>query len=248
MTLLYLCRGCEAARNYRMFWFRRSRRVGKDALQPRGDVLTIHGRSLQNLWAMVKNDRSAVPPPIEEAAQCPLLDRDPEAWLRCCTARFLPVARRIAGDDATAQDALQDSWIIVLEKLYQYRGGPPACGWVGAIVRHEAGHGAANKNRAVPLLLDGRDPHTPSPEQALHRHQLVRLLLEAIDYLPPTYREVVRLRDLDERPAADVARELHISRSNVAVRLHRAHKLLRRRLVRLLADRAGDVDRRVRQS
>ena len=132
---------------------------------------------------------------------------------------------------------MQDSWIIVLEKLYQNRGGPPACGWVGAIVRHEAGHGAASKNRAVPLLLDGRDPHTASPEQALHRQQLVRLLLEAIDYLPPTYREVVRLRDLDERPAAEVARELHISRSNVAVRLHRAHRLLRQRLVRLLVSR-----------
>ena len=82
-------------------------------------------------------------PGIGEAARCPLLDRDPEAWLRCCTARFLPMARRIAGDDATAQDALQDSWIIVLEKLYQYRGAPPACGWVGTIVRHEAGHRAS---------------------------------------------------------------------------------------------------------
>ena len=136
---------------------------------------------------------------------------------------------------------MQDSWIIVLEKLYQYRGGPPACGWVGAIVRHEAGHGAARKNREVPLLLDGRNPNLASPDQALHRHQLVRILLEAIDRLPPTYREVVRLRDLDERPAAQVAHESHISRSNVAVRLQRAHTLLRRRLVRRLVSRAGDV-------
>ena len=51
---------------------------------------------------------------------------DAEAWLRCCTARFLPVAWRVAGDDATARDALQESWIIVLEKLYQYRCEPPA--------------------------------------------------------------------------------------------------------------------------
>ena len=178
--------------------------------------------------------KSARLPGIEEAVQCPLLNRDPEAWLRCCTARFLPVARRIAGDDATAQDALQDSWIIVLEKLYQYRGEPPACGWVGAIVRHEAGHRAARKNRAAPLAPVVRDSDTPSPDEALHRRQLLRILLEAIDHLPPTYREVVRLRDFDERPVAEVACELHISRSNVAVRLHRAHNLLRRRLVKLL--------------
>ena len=43
------------------------------------------------------------------------------------------------------------------------------------------------------------------------------------------------MRDLDERPVAEVPQELHISRSNVAVRLHRAHKLLlRRHLMRAL--------------
>lgn len=177
---------------------------------------------------------SARPPRIQEAVRCPLLDSDPEAWLRCCTARFLPVARRIAGDDATARDALQDSWIIVLEKLYQYRGEPPACGWVGAIVRHEAGHRAARKNRAAPPAPVDGDSGAASLDEALYRRQLLRILLEAIDQLPPTYRDVVRLRDFDERSVAEVARELHISRSNVAVRLHRAHNLLRRRLVQLL--------------
>ena len=178
--------------------------------------------------------KSAGLPRIEEAARCPLLDRDPEAWLRCCTARFVPVARRIAGDDATAQDALQDSWIIVLQKLYQYRGGPPACGWVAAIVRHEAGHRAAGKNRAA--LPAPHEPRSdvPNADEDLQRRQLLRILLEAIDQLPPTYREVVLLRDVDERSVAEVARELHISRSNVAVRLHRAHNRLRRRLVQSL--------------
>ena len=41
-------------------------------------------------------------------------------------------------------------------------------------------------------------------------------LLEAIDHLPSTYADVVRMRDLDERPVAEVPQELHISRSNVA--------------------------------
>ena len=171
-----------------------------------------------------------VAPPLEEAVQCPLLDREPEAWMRCCTARFLPVARRVAGDDATARDALQESWIIVLEKLYQYRGEPPACGWVGAIVRHEAGHAAARTNRDAPLQqtlaarADLSDRSTDAWCAFCWRDK----------HLPPTYANVVRMRDLDERPVAEVAQELHISRSNVAVRLHRAHKLLRRHLIRAL--------------
>ncbi len=183
---------------------------------------------------MTKSDRSTRAPLLEEAIRCPLLDRDPDAWLRCCTARFLPVARRIAGDDATARDALQESWIIVLEKLYQYRGSSPACGWVGTIVRHETGHGAAKRNREVPLPLVEPASAMEVQEETLHRKQMVRLLLEAIDHLPPTYRDVVRLRDLEERPVAAVAHELHLSQSNVAVRLHRAHKRLRRHLMHQL--------------
>ncbi len=44
------------------------------------------------------------------------------------------------------------------------------------------------------------------------------------------FQEVVRLRDIEDRPNAEVARRLHISKRNVATRLHRAHRLLRRRL------------------
>ena len=57
---------------------------------------------------MVKTGRSPAVPPLEEAVRCPLLDRDPEVLAPVPARRgFLPVARRV----------LQESWIIVLEKL-----------------------------------------------------------------------------------------------------------------------------------
>ena len=46
-----------------------------------------------------------------------------------------------------------------------------------------------------------------------------------------TFREVVRLRDIEERSNAEVAERLHISKWIAAVRLHRAHRLLRARLM-----------------
>lgn len=188
-------------------------------------------------------------PKLEDAVQCPLLERDLERWVRCCTCRFLPLARRVAGDDDVAHDALQESWIIVLEKLHQYRGEAPACGWVGAIVRHEALHGAAARRRDVPLesARDGEGGGSvpgrtepggavwASPESATYARELTRLLLEVIDELPPTFREVVRLRDVEDCPTDDVARRLHISTQNVRVRLHRAHQLLRPQLLRRLS-------------
>ncbi len=55
-------------------------------------------------------------------------------------------------------------------------------------------------------------------------------LASVIDELPPTFREVVKLRDIKDRLNAEVVVRLHISRRNVAQRLRRAHRLLRRPL------------------
>ena len=189
-------------------------------------------------------------PTLSDAIACPLLDRDHEAWIRCCTARFVPIANRLAGDDAGAKDALQESWIAVLDSLWQYRGGSPACGWVRTIVRREALRQRAQRRREVPIQDDGRGgepglrPDSPpapgiGAEDAEQVRQMVRILLEVIERLPPAYREVVRLRDLEECSPEAVAAQLHVSRSNVASRLHRAHALLRRRLRSRLGGRAA---------
>lgn len=169
-----------------------------------------------------------------------MLDNDLGRWIPCCTCRFLPFARLTAGDDDTAYDALQQSWAIVLEKLHQYKGGYPACGWVRAIVRSQARRGRIRRLREVPMaggseetarLLQPTGVVGNSPEEAAHVSQMKHLLTNLIDDLPPTFRDVVRLRDLEERSPKEVARLLRISTSNVGVRLHRAHRLLRRRLL-----------------
>ncbi len=54
-------------------------------------------------------------------------------------------------------------------------------------------------------------------------------LLAAIRRLPLDYRQVVTMV-LDELPQTEIAAVLGISESNVAVRLHRARKLLRQQL------------------
>ena len=73
-----------------------------------------------------------------------------------------------------------------------------------------------------------------TPEDEEHTRQMLRILLEIVTRLPPTYRQIVELRDLDELSPDEVASRLHISRSSVSSRLHRAHTLLRRRLLRRL--------------
>ena len=57
-------------------------------------------------------------PALKRAAgECPLLEGDQEKWITCCSERFFPLDKRIAGGDSLAEDALQDSWIKILQAV-----------------------------------------------------------------------------------------------------------------------------------
>ncbi len=79
-------------------------------------------------------------PELKQAARdCPLLKCDSEAWIVCCSRRFFPLARRIAGDDSLAEDVLQTSWVKILQSVNHARfEGPKACPWVSKIVANTA--------------------------------------------------------------------------------------------------------------
>lgn len=122
----------------------------------------------------------------------------------------------------------------------QFRGGPVACPWVWTIVRREAARGGAER-REVALHDQPVVPAStrPTPERELQTRETTGLLSQAIRQLPPRYREVVRLRDLEGRSTVDVAGRLHLTRSGVASRLQRAHLLLRTRLEGQMGCRRG---------
>lgn len=62
---------------------------------------------------------------------------------------------------------------------------------------------------AVKIDLEAlRDGSTPSPEEALHVSEAHRVLVSALDRLPPRDRLLVRLRFEDDLPMPEVAREL----------------------------------------
>ena len=176
----------------------------------------------------------AGPPPVgtkvrkdASASACPLLRGDLEAWARCCTRRFLPIARGVTGDDELARDALQNSLLIVQAKLGQFRGGPVACSWIWTIVRREAARGgAARREVALHDQMAAPASTRPTPERELQTREMMGLLLQAIQQLPPRYQEVVRLRDLESHSTVDVAGRLHLTPSGVASRLQRddAHR------------------------
>ena len=171
----------------------------------------------------------------QAATSCPLLEGDMENWIRCCTQRFFPLARRIAGDDDLARDVLQISWIKVLQSARACRGGPKACPWVHAIVTNAAREVRRKDppRREVPLSKEKEDrPEDPSqsPAALAQEKELLHLLREMVVLLPDTYRQVVDLRVYQGLSSKETAERLHISPSNVDTRLSRAVEILKRLL------------------
>ena len=165
-----------------------------------------------------------------EVTDCALLESNMEEWIVCCSQRFFPLAKRIAGDHSLAEDALQTSWVKILQSInHAYFNGPKACPWVSRIVANTAKDVLRQRRRReVPLFEVEALGRTP--EDWAQEKQLLSLLREMISLLPNTYRQVVKLRVYESFSTRQTAELLHISRANVRTRLHRAVKMLQRSL------------------
>ncbi len=163
---------------------------------------------------------------------CPLLEGREEAWIACCSKRFTPLAKRIAGDDGLALDVLQESWIRVLTSVHAYRSGSPACAWVRKIVANCATDSQRRKHGEVPLLeaLDNQPSMAPSAEHRAMQAEMLILVEAIVAELPKAYRQVIELRYRQECSTAEAAELLHISRSNAATRLNRAVAMIRKQV------------------
>ena len=177
------------------------------------------------------DDFHVIPTPaLKKAAEgCPLLQRDLEGWIVCCSRRFFPLARRVTGDDSLAEDVLQISWIKILQSIaHAHFDKPKACPWVKSIV-HNAAEDMRRARRREVAQRDTVDLAL-TPELIAQKKELMTLLAEMVKMLPDTYRQVLELHTDQGLSDQEIACRLHISRSAVSTRLNRAIEMLKRRL------------------
>lgn len=139
----------------------------------------------------------------------------------------------VSGSEAAAADALQDAFVAVLDHA---RGFDPERGtcaaWLCGIARHQALR--RFDARAVAVDVDDLDALQDAaatsgqldlpalPEDSLARAQALRRLHAAIRQLPPHYRDVLILVELQEMSYADAALAVGIELGTVRSRLSRA--------------------------
>jgi RNA polymerase sigma-70 factor (ECF subfamily) len=187
--------------------------------------------------------------------------RAQEAFVRGHISRMLSVARRYLPCPQDADDAVQDAFISAFRAIPSFKAGSSLATWLHRIVvnaclmklRSEARHAAASES--VEAYLPAFDPtghHAHriapwcdagglgSPEaRAMSAETKVRVH-EAIDRLPPTYRTVLLLRDIEEMDTAEAAEVLGCTRANVKTRLHRARQALRTHLEPLFREQLAE--------
>ncbi len=171
-----------------------------------------------------------------------------ELIMRRHNRRLFRIARGILGDDAEAEDAVQEAYVSAYFKLEQFRGPDGFAGWLAQIVVNQALGRRRKRLRLVTSSLDVLEQAANSdaatvdmkstegnPEAGLHELQLRRLLEQAIDGLPMAFRTTFVLREIEQMSVADTARVLGIEEATVKSRMHRARRLLQRDLTSELA-------------
>jgi RNA polymerase sigma-70 factor (ECF subfamily) len=162
-----------------------------------------------------------------------------ELLMRRHNQRVYRAIRSILRDDGESEDVMQEAYVRAYEHLRQFEGRAQFSTWLTRIAVNEALRRLAARGRMDPLDMpyDGENDAIPvpvshafTPEMNASRTETASLLEQAILSLPQTYRTVIVLRDVEEMSTAETAEALSITETNVKVRLHRAHELLREEL------------------
>src|SRR5688500_5741652 len=155
-------------------------------------------------------------------------------------------ARGILKDDAEAEDAVQEGYLLAYRAMGAFRGDAKLSTWLVRIVANEAiARSRKRRRRAEVIRLDCdgesasaaeeanmNESTSEQPEQGALRAETRRLLEARIDALPDAFRAVFVLRALEEMTEKESAEVLGIPEATVRTRFFRARGMLREALAR----------------
>jgi RNA polymerase sigma-70 factor (ECF subfamily) len=161
-----------------------------------------------------------------------------EVLMRRHNQRVYRTARAILKDEAEVEDVMQQAYINAYTHLHQFEHRAQFSTWLTRIALNEAF--ARRKKMRVPEtmsdtaegnygeLMETIRSSQPDPERQAYAQELGRVLEQAVDGLPDTYRTVFMLRDIEGLSTNEAAEGLGVGEEAVKTRLHRARAMIRR--------------------
>jgi len=160
-----------------------------------------------------------------------------EILMRRHNQRVYRVARSVVRDEGEAEDVMQQAYINAFVHLKQFERRAQFSTWLTRITLYEALARRRKKRPEESLSMHDEDLHeaaeaqlssaAASPERQAYGRELARLLEEAVDALPETYRAVFMLREIEGLSTAETAEGLGVGEEAVKTRLHRAKAMVR---------------------
>ncbi|SHG49029.1 RNA polymerase sigma-70 factor, ECF subfamily [Fodinibius roseus] len=167
-----------------------------------------------------------------------------EVLMRRYNQRLFRIQRSYISDEEAVKDTLQITYMKAFENLCSFRGDAKFSTWITRIAINEALKYLNGKKRNAELqLVEGDTPmneHTinrnNTPEDKTIQHDFRQLLEQVVATLPPKYRSVYLMREVEHMDTKETADCLDLTESNVKVRLHRAKKMLQEEIERTVTD------------
>ena len=227
----------------------------------------------RTIWAgVVVTERSSRYPGVGmdvqsgpvEAGEQNLVDRlragDGAAFtgiVRGWSPAMIKVARQYVASHASAEEAVQETWLAVIKGIDRFQGRSSLRTWVFHILANIARRQGTTESRTLTTSpVDDADsgptvdpnrfrpvgdrwaggwraeaaPRSWGPESATLNAEARVVLTAALAELPQRQRMVVELRDVHGLPADEVCGILALSPANQRVLLHRARAKLREQL------------------
>jgi len=188
-----------------------------------------------------------VRPEIEQVVQL-IQRKDPkflDEALGLLQKTVFSFSMKVCGQKQDAEDTMQEVLIKSVPNLPKFDSPKALMVWLYKVAKNRCLM-SRRKSKFAPkqalsleeLMPDQRelkrfsDKPVETPETALLRRDNARRLREAVQKLPPDYRLVLVLRDMEELSDDDVADIMGLKPGTVRVRLHRARLFVRKELER----------------
>lgn len=190
------------------------------------DIRIAHGHfSLREFPLSSHNDKSDESSKIRAA-----VGGDPQAqqWL---VQRYEPTVQRFArhmmGNEQDAHDIAQETMVKALKNLHRYNDNWRFSTWLISIARNTCiDEFRKRKRRSYDEPPDVVDT-SPSPLELASQQRRAERLRQALETIPPLYREVLILYHFEHLKYQEIADLLNIPIGTVMNRIFRARRKLR---------------------
>ena len=139
--------------------------------------------------------------------------------------RVYTAVRRLVGNDQLAEDLSQEAWIRAFEKLDLFRGEAAFGTWLYRLATNVALNYLRRSSKRSSVEAEANLPRVTKAQDdvIVARH----VLMQAIDQLPPGYRRVLVLHDVEGWTHQEIARSLSCSPGTSKSQLHKARARMR---------------------